>query len=115
MSIAVDYQSSPAPHRERKLRIGNFRNTGSGRPSHIRAMSRYLFVSLAMIGGAICPCDSQQPAQTADICTEEKFREFDFWAGTWRVQDAAGKFAGDNSVSIEQGGCVLVERWRGAG
>ncbi len=78
-------------------------------------MLRHLITSLAIIGGATCPCDSQQPAPAATICTAAKFREFDFWAGTWRVLDADRKFAGENSVSIEQGGCVLVERWRGAG
>jgi hypothetical protein len=75
-------------------------------------MIRQLIFSLAMIGA--CPCESQQPVPAATICTDAKFREFDFWAGTWRVVDADRKLAGDNSVSIEHGGCVLVERWRSA-
>jgi hypothetical protein len=49
-------------------------------------MSRYLIVTLAMIGGGNCPCDSQQPALAATLC-----------------------------VTIEQAGCLVVERWRSAG
>lgn len=47
-------------------------------------------------------------------CAEGPFREFDFWAGEWEVRDAAGKTAGENAISTEQNGCVLVERWRSA-
>jgi hypothetical protein len=47
-------------------------------------------------------------------CSEGPFREFDFWAGEWNVHDAQGKAAGVNSISIEENGCVLVERWRSA-
>ena len=52
---------------------------------------------------------------TPQICASPEFREFDFWVGSWRVSDADGKTAGDNVISLEQGGCVLVERWRSAG
>ena len=61
-------------------------------------------------------CLSNHAAADAlpQVCTGAKHREFDFWAGSWRVHDAGNKFAGDNSITIEQGGCVLVERWRSA-
>jgi hypothetical protein len=48
-------------------------------------------------------------------CAEGPFREFDFWAGEWDVRDAAGKTAGVNTITKEENGCVLVERWRAAG
>jgi hypothetical protein len=48
------------------------------------------------------------------VCTHASFREFDFWAGAWRVADGDGKPAGVNEITLEQGGCVLVEHWRGA-
>jgi hypothetical protein len=48
----------------------------------------------------------------AGPCSAPAFREFDFWAGTWDVADASGQVAGRNQVSIEQQGCVLVERWK---
>ncbi len=47
-------------------------------------------------------------------CAAGPFREFDFWAGEWEVRDAEGKTAGENVISTEQNGCVLVERWRSA-
>ena len=50
----------------------------------------------------------------AGPCASASFREFDFWAGEWDVHDAGGKLAGRNKVSIEERGCVVVERWRAA-
>jgi hypothetical protein len=47
-------------------------------------------------------------------CAEGPFRQFDFWAGEWDVRDAEGKQAGVNTISREENGCVLVERWRSA-
>jgi hypothetical protein len=60
-----------------------------------------------------------QTSVSADVppngpCASGPFREFDFWAGEWDVHDASGKLAGHNNVSIEELGCVVVERWRGA-
>ena len=45
--------------------------------------------------------------------TDERFAEFDFWLGTWDVHDAKGNFAGTNTITREQSGCVLVESWSG--
>ncbi|MGH8205028.1 MAG: hypothetical protein ACREST_10490 [Steroidobacteraceae bacterium] len=47
-------------------------------------------------------------------CAEGPFRQFDFWAGEWDVRDAAGKPAGVNTITKDENGCVLVERWRSA-
>lgn len=44
-------------------------------------------------------------------CSQPAFRAFDFWIGEWRVHDAKGAFAGTNSITSEQDGCVLIERW----
>lgn len=40
------------------------------------------------------------------------FADFDFWIGEWDVHTADGQQAGSNSISREERGCVLVERWR---
>lgn len=56
-------------------------------------------------------------AQTAPVfpCGDDpRFAEFDFWVGDWEVHDGAGTFAGTNSISRDEEGCVLVERWVGA-
>lgn len=38
-------------------------------------------------------------------------RQFDFWIGDWEVKDAAGNFAGTNSILPLLGDCVLNENW----
>ena len=51
---------------------------------------------------------------TASPCeTDVRFREFDFWAGEWDVRDAQGTLQGENSITRQEKGCVLVEQWRG--
>ena len=45
---------------------------------------------------------------------DERFREFDFWVGEWDVHDGKGTLAGENSITSEERGCVLVENWQGA-
>ena len=47
-------------------------------------------------------------------CEGDKYRSFDFWLGDWEVHLADGTFAGNNSITSEQKGCVLVERWKSA-
>ena len=43
------------------------------------------------------------------------FQEFDFWLGEWDVHTPDGQFAGTNSIRREEAGCVIIERWTGAG
>jgi hypothetical protein len=38
-------------------------------------------------------------------------RQFDFWLGRWRVEDAGGAHAGDNHIRKAELGCVLIENW----
>ena len=63
------------------------------------------------------PLAAQQPARPAPPrCDTPDHRAFDFWAGRWEVTDSAGtKVLGTNAITIEEGGCVLHERWTGAG
>ena len=42
------------------------------------------------------------------------YREFDFWAGNWIVKVASGEEVGRNWITVEQRGCVLIERWTSA-
>ena len=44
---------------------------------------------------------------------DARFREFDFWVGKWEVHDAKGTLVGVNTITREESGCVLIERWRG--
>jgi hypothetical protein len=49
-------------------------------------------------------------AQT-NACTSPEHRQFDFWLGDWDVYNQAGQRVGTNSITLEQGGCVLHEHW----
>ena len=52
---------------------------------------------------------------TASPCEQDaRFREFDFWVGDWSVRDGEGTLQGENTITREERGCVLVERWQGA-
>ncbi len=56
----------------------------------------------------------QTPASYS--CMEvAEHRQFDFWAGQWRVESADGDtHYGDNLIEISDRGCVLRENWQGA-
>lgn len=54
-------------------------------------------------------------AQAPPVCESAPYRAFDFWLGTWQVDLPDGQAAGRNVIAREQAGCVLVERWEGAG
>jgi hypothetical protein len=45
---------------------------------------------------------------------DERFRAFDFWVGDWDVHLANGTFAGTNTISVAEQGCVLLEEWQSA-
>jgi hypothetical protein len=45
-------------------------------------------------------------------CDAAVFRQFDFWLGHWEVKDQTGTLAGHNSITAEQDGCVIMERWQ---
>lgn len=57
--------------------------------------------------------DAKRPASPCE--TEPAFDQFDFWIGTWRVEDASGKFVGTNRIERKDGGCTVLELWTGAG
>lgn len=44
-------------------------------------------------------------------CADGPYREFDFWIGEWDVYDAQGTRVGQNLITREQDGCLLVEHW----
>lgn len=48
-------------------------------------------------------------------CKTPEFRQFDFWVGDWEVQDTAGNTVGQNLVTLEQDGCLIIEHWKDSG
>lgn len=73
-----------------------------------------IFASCASAPVGAQTTESSAP-QTPPSCDAEIYRAFDFWAGEWEVFNPEGKKAGDNTVTVEESGCLLVERWQGAG
>ena len=73
----------------------------------------YLLAACAALacGGAIA---QDAPAAPAGPCDDEAYHQFDFWVGDWEVTDRAGQLQGTNSITREEGGCLLVERWTSA-
>lgn len=49
-----------------------------------------------------------------DACSGPAREAFDFWLGEWEVQTPGGQKAGTNIITLEEGGCLIVERWTGA-
>jgi hypothetical protein len=71
-----------------------------------------VMVGLALLAVGVAP--SSVAAQEAR-CTEEEYRQFDFWLGEWQVTGADGDVAGTNRITSILGGCVLMEEWSSAG
>ncbi|MEJ2130043.1 MAG: hypothetical protein P8Y95_00070 [Gammaproteobacteria bacterium] len=47
-------------------------------------------------------------------CSGVAHHQFDFWVGEWEVYLADGRRAGENRISVRDGGCLLLEEWKGA-
>jgi hypothetical protein len=62
----------------------------------------------------VCAASAGGQDKASQPCSDGAFRQFDFWIGAWEVHDASGKLAGENTISLEHNGCVLVERWTSA-
>lgn len=73
--------------------------------------SRWMLVSTLLLCAAAHP---QTPVKPMKACEGPLFRQFDFWIGEWEVRDPTGKLAGHNTITSEQGGCVIMENWHSA-
>lgn len=82
-----------------------------------------MMIKTLILGGAFALSASAAFASEADTddaptinpaCADAPYRDFDFWVGTWDVHTTAGQLAGRNVITLEEGGCLLVERWTSA-
>ena len=48
---------------------------------------------------------------TTCACCSENHDDFDFWIGRWNVVDVNGMLVGTNTITKEEGNCLLRERW----
>jgi hypothetical protein len=51
---------------------------------------------------------------TSCPCCDEVHQQFDFWVGEWIVQDTLGNKVGENKISKQEEGCILIEKWTGS-
>jgi hypothetical protein len=50
------------------------------------------------------------PTPPATCETDPRYAEFDFWLGDWDVY-VNGNKAGENTITKEEGGCLVLEKW----
>ncbi len=77
-----------------------------------------LIATAAMTASCATAQETAADAQSAaaqtpppNPCDAAPYRAFDFWLGDWEVFDAAGAKAGENIISKEEYGCLLLEKW----
>lgn len=74
-----------------------------------------LLMLIGLLANGIFPGAQGAENESYEPCpSDTEFGEFDFWIGSWDVSVASGEVAGQNQITKEQNGCVLVERWSGA-
>jgi len=70
---------------------------------------RLVLSTLFVLAGSAA-AQQKQPA-----CTATQHRQFDFWLGDWTVTDSTGTSTlGTNSITREEGGCLVHEHWTDA-
>lgn len=65
---------------------------------------------IASLTGVSHAQDSPEQAP-APLCEDDAFKQFDFWIGHWDVSTPDGTIAGENNITREENGCLIVERW----
>ncbi len=73
-----------------------------------------LHILLASLLAAGASATAQETA-APEPCGGEAFKQFDFWLGEWNVTTPDGTLAGENLITSEENGCLVLERWRSAG
>ena len=78
------------------------------RPGATTLSKHLATVALLWAGISFAQESDSRPRPCLD---QPELAQFDFWLGEWDVHMADGRKAGVNSITKEQGGCVLIERW----
>lgn len=75
---------------------------------------RALAVGLSLLSLGMLPAVAQDAEAPSPPCSEAAFHQFDFWLGDWEVTAPDGTFAGNNKITREENGCLILERWTSA-
>ena len=74
-------------------------------------MKRGCFFALVGLLGLPVAAQAQTSAPAPKPCQTEEYRAFDFWLGEWDVFGPNDQKAGTNSITLQEGGCLIVETW----
>jgi hypothetical protein len=74
---------------------------------------RFLQLLFVLIGVFVSSVLYSQ--NTACACCTAEYKDFNFWLGEWKVYNPAGKFVGQNTITLMQDSCVLQENWASTG
>jgi len=100
-----------------RMHIRNLCNVGAASLGYTEPMQSLRIDALFVLAlwWVVAPARAAAAAEPEPrICSDPEFRQFDFWVGNWTVQDESRQFAGDNRITLEQRGCVVVEHWSSA-
>jgi hypothetical protein len=70
--------------------------------------ARVLAVTSLLWATALIAQDGESAPATCE--SDPRYAEFDFWLGHWDVF-VDGKKAGTNTITREEGGCLVLEKW----
>ena len=69
----------------------------------------------AVLALAAAVANAQAPAPASPPpCSAEENRQFDFWIGSWNVENPKAEYVGTNEITAILSGCALEENWKGA-
>lgn len=68
----------------------------------------------ASAGALALSAAAQDEAPQPEPCSGPEYQQFDFWLGQWQVTAKDGSVAGHNTITKEEGGCLILERWTSA-
>src|ERR1051325_8984748 len=67
-----------------------------------------------LTGPANVAGQSQTSSPPAPPCeAQSEYKQFDFWVGTWNVEDTKGNAVGKTVIERLERGCILMENWTG--
>jgi len=77
-------------------------------------MRTVFFIAVSILAASCATAQeatSQAQTPPPPPCQPEIYRAFDFWVGDWEVFDHNDQKAGENKISIQENGCLLLEEW----
>ncbi|MFN3214522.1 MAG: hypothetical protein ACE37M_15565 [Henriciella sp.] len=79
-------------------------------------MSRIALLAASVLAiGNVAMAQDADPAPTPPPpCSQDEFKQFDFWLGDWEVTTSKGVVAGTNKITREEAGCLILETWKSA-